>query len=180
MMIEAIQHRRSVRKFQAKPIEDEKLNEILEAARLAPSGNNRQPWFFVVIKDELMKQEVARATNNQAWIASAPVVIVAVADICARSENFAGMFLDEETSGFDLKRVIRDTAIAISHILLEVDNQGLGACWCGAFTQEGIRPVLGIPEDKFVLAVIPVGYPAEEPKAKPRKTLEEIIKYERW
>ena len=179
-MIEAIQHRRSVRKFQAQPIEDDKLNGILEAARLAPSGNNRQPWFFIVIKDERVKQEVAQATNNQSWIASAPVVIVAVADMCARSQDYAGMFVDEETSGFDLKRVIRDTSIAISHILLEVDNQGLGACWCGAFTQEGIRPVLGIPEEKFVLAVIPVGYPAEEPKAKPRKTLEEIVKYERW
>ena len=180
MMIEAIQHRRSVRNFQEKSIEDEKLNEILEAARLAPSGNNRQPWFFIVIKDGLIKNEVAVATNNQAWIASAPVVIVAVADLCARSQDYAGMFVDEETSSFDVKRIIRDTTIAITHILLEVDNQGLGACWCGAFTQEGIRPVLGIPEDKFVLAVIPVGYPAEEPKAKPRKTLEEIIKYERW
>ena len=180
MMIDAILHRRSVRKFQTKPVEDVKLNEILEAARLAPSGNNKQPWFFIVIKDELVKQEVAAATNNQGWIASAPIVIVAIADICARSENFAGMFVDEETSGFDLKRVIRDTAIAVAHILLEVDNQGLGACWCGAFTQAGIRPVLEIPEDKYVLAVIPVGYPAEEPKAKPRKTLEEIVKYERW
>jgi len=180
MMIEPIQHRRSVRKFLEKPVEDEKLTEILDAARLAPSGNNRQPWYFIVIKDERLRQEVAAATNNQMWIATAPVVIVAVADICARSENYAGMFVDEETCGFDLKRVIRDTTIAISYILLEVDNQGLGACWCGAFTQEGIRPVLGIPEDKFVLAVIPVGYPAEEPKAKPRKTLEEIVKYDRW
>lgn len=180
MMIEAIKHRKSVRKFQAKPVEDGKLNEILEAARLAPSGNNKQPWFFIVIKDERLRQEVAAATNNQVWIASAPIVIVAIADICARSENFAGMFVDEETGGFDLKRVIRDTAIAVSHILLEVDNQGLGACWCGAFIQEGIRSVLGIPEDKYVLAVIPVGYPAEEPKAKLRKTLEEIVKYERW
>ncbi len=150
-MIEAIKHRRSVRKFQAKPIEDEKLNEILEAARLAPSGNNKQPWFFIVIKNELSKQEVAVATNNQSWIASAPVVIVAVADMCARSQDYAGLFVDEETSSFDVKRIIRDTTIAVTHILLEVDNQGLGACWCGAFTQEGIRPVLGIPEDKFVV-----------------------------
>lgn len=180
MMIEAIQHRRSVRNFQEKSIEDEKLNEILEAARLAPSGNNRQPWFFIVIKDGLIKNEVAVATNNQAWIASAPVVIVVVADLCARSQDYAGMFVDEETSSFDVKRIIRDTTIAITHILLEVDNQGLGACWCGAFTQDSIRPVLGIPEDKFVVAVIPVGYAAEEPKAKPRKALEEIVRYERW
>ena len=179
-MIEAIRHRKSVRKFQEIAIEDQKLIEILEAARLAPSGNNKQPWVFIVIKDEILKQEVAVATNNQMWIASAPVVIVAIADICARSENYAGMLVDEETSGFDLKRAIRDTAIAVTHLLLEVDNQGLGACWCGAFRQEGIRPILGIPDDKFVLAVIPVGYPAEEPKARPRKDLESILRHETW
>lgn len=180
MMIAAIRHRKSVRKFQETPVEEEKLMEILEAARLAPSGNNKQPWYFIVVRDENVKQNLAIATNNQMWIASAPIVIVAVADICARSENYTGMYVDEETSGFDLKRVLRDTTIAITHILLEVDNQGLGACWCGAFTQETIRPVLNIPDDKFVLAVIPVGYPAEEPKAKPRKTLAEIIRYESW
>ena len=179
-MIESIKHHRSVRKFKDKAVEAEKLNEILQAARLAPSGNNIQPWYFIVIKDETVKQEVALATSNQMWIAKAPVVIVAVADIFASNENFAGMVVDEEMSAFDLKRVIRDTSIAVTHILLEVDNQGLGACWCGAFTQQSIRPVLGIPEDKFVLAVIPIGYPAEEPKARPRKALEEIVKNERW
>ncbi len=180
MMIAAIRHRKSVRKFQETPVEEEKLMEILEAARLAPSGNNKQPWYFIVVKNENVKQDVAIATNNQMWIASAPVVIVAIADICARSENYTGMYVDEETSGFDLKRVLRDTTIAITQILLEVDNQGLGACWCGAFTQKTIRPVLNIPDDKFVLAVIPVGYPAEEPKAKPRKDLNSILRYETW
>ncbi|NLC12655.1 MAG: nitroreductase, partial [Chloroflexi bacterium] len=108
-MIEAIKHRKSVRKFLEKPIEDEKLNEILEAARLAPSGNNKQPWFFIVIKDETVKEDVAVATNNQMWIASAPVVIVAVGDMCARSQDYAGLYVDEETNSFDVKRIVRDT-----------------------------------------------------------------------
>ena len=90
--------RKSVRKFLVKPIEDQKLNEILLAARLAPSGNNRQPWSFIVIKDELVREEVSVATNNQMWIATAPVVIVAVADICAMNENYADMIVDEETN----------------------------------------------------------------------------------
>lgn len=64
-MIEAIKHRRSIRKFENKPIEDEKLNKILEAARLAPSGNNRQPWFFIIVNDDIVKQEIAVATSNQ-------------------------------------------------------------------------------------------------------------------
>jgi len=179
-MIEAIKHRRSIRKFENKPVEDEKLNKILETTRLAPSGSNQQPWFFIIVKDDIVKQELAVATNNQMWIAHAPLVIVAVADLAARGEGFAGMYIDEDSGLFDVKLTIRDTAIAVTHLLLEVDNQGLGACWCGAFKQKDIRPVLGIPGDKYVLAVIPVGYPAEEPKFKPRKAMEEIIKYERW
>lgn len=180
MMIESIKHRRSVRKFQEKPIEDEKLLEILEAARLAPSGNNKQPWVFIVIKNEENRKKVAQVTGEQLWIASAPLVIVAVADLSARTDRYEGQYLDEESPQFDLKRSIRDTAIAVEHILLEADNQGLGACWCGAFKQEGIRPVLNIPDDKFVLAVIPVGYPAEQPKARPRKDLKAILRYESW
>lgn len=179
-MIESIRHRRSIRKYKDTPVEDEKLQQVLEAARLAPLGNNKQPWLFIVIKDERVKQEVAVATNNQMWIASAPVVIVAIADICARSENYAGMFVDEETNGFDLKRVIRDTAIAVTQILLEADNQGLGTCWCGAFKQKNIRPVLNIPYDKFVLAVIPLGYADEEPGPRPRKNLQTILRFESW
>ncbi len=180
MMIESIKHRRSVRKFQEKPIEEEKLLEILEAARLAPSGNNKQPWVFIVIKNEENRKKVAQVTGEQLWIASAPVVIVAVADLSARSDRFEGQYLDEESPQFDLKRSIRDTAIAVEHILLEADNQGLGTCWCGAFRQKTIRPVLNIPDDKFVLAVIPVGYPAEQPKARPRKDLKAILRYESW
>ncbi len=180
MMIESIKHRRSVRKFQEKPIEEEKLLEILEAARLAPSGNNKQPWVFIVIKNEENRKKVAQVTGEQLWIASAPLVIVAVADLSARTDRYEGQYLDEESPQFDLKRSIRDTAIAVEHILLEADNQGLGACWCGAFKQEGIRPVLNIPDDKFVLAVIPVGYPAEQPKARPRKDLKAILRYESW
>ncbi len=179
-MIESIKHRRSVRKFQEKPIEEEKLLEILEAARLAPSGNNKQPWVFIVIKNEENRKKVAQVTGEQLWIASAPVVIVAVADLSARSDRFEGQYLDEESPQFDLKRSIRDTAIAVEHILLEADNQGLGTCWCGAFRQKTIRPVLNIPDDKFVLAVIPLGYADEAPKARPRKDLETILRYERW
>jgi nitroreductase len=152
----------------------------LEAARLAPSGNNKQPWVFIVIKNEENRKKVAQVTGEQLWIASAPVVIVAVADLSARSDRFEGQYLDEESPQFDLKRSIRDTAIAVEHILLEADNQGLGTCWCGAFRQKTIRPVLNIPDDKFVLAVIPLGYADEAPKARPRKDLETILCYERW
>lgn len=75
---------------------------------------------------------------------------------------------------------IRDTAIAVENMLLEADAQGLGTCWVGFFVQSEIRPVLGIPDNKFVLAVIPIGYPAEQPPARPRKPLTAIVRYEKW
>ena len=179
-MIESIKNRRSIRKFLEKPLEEEKLTTILEAARLAPSGNNAQPWHFIVVKDEEAKQVLAKAVNEQNWIAKAPVVIVAVADSTRGDEASAGTFVDEESPSMDLKRGIRDTTIAVSHILLEVDNQGLGACYCGGFTQKSVRQVLGIPDDKFVVAVIPIGYPAENPAPRPRKSLDEIVKIGHW
>jgi len=90
------------------------------------------------------------------------------------------LYLDENSPDWELKRSIRDTAIATENILLEADAQGLGTCWVGFFVQSEIRPVLGIPDDKFVLAVIPIGYPAEQPSARPRKPLSEIVRWEKW
>ena len=103
-MIESIKNRRSIRKFLDKPLEEEKLTTILEAARLAPSGNNAQPWHFIVIKDEEARQVLAKAVNEQTWIAKAPVVIVAVADSTRGKEASAGTFVDEESPSMDLKR----------------------------------------------------------------------------
>ncbi|MGI6259221.1 MAG: nitroreductase family protein [Anaerolineaceae bacterium] len=180
MMIESIRHRRSIRKYLPTPVEEEKLQAVLEAARLAPSGNNKQPWAFIVVKEEAGRVALAEATRKQMWIAEAPIVIVAVADVEARGVDVEGLVLDEHSPLWELKRVIRDTAIAIGYLLLEADNQGLGTCWCGAFEQDDIRPLLGIPEDKFVLAVIPLGYADQEPPARPRRALEEIVHYERW
>ena len=179
-MIEAIQHRRSIRKYTSDPIEPEKLQSVLEAGRLAPSGNNKQPWMFIVVESEQQRQTVMEASHNQTWMMTAPVFIVAVADMAARSDVNPAIYLDENSPHWELKRAIRDTAIAIENMLLEADAQGLGTCWVGFFVQSEIRPVLGIPNNKFVLAVIPIGYPAEQPPARPRKPLTDIVRYEHW
>ena len=167
-MIESIINRRSIRKFLDKPLEEEKITTILEAARLAPSGNNAQPWHFIVVKDELAKQVLAKAVNEQVWIAKAPVVIVAVADSTRGKEASAGTYVDEESPSMDLKRCIRDTTIAVEHILLEVDNQGLGACWCHVYQREGaedlVRKLTNLPENFTVLCVMSLGYKNEERK----------------
>jgi nitroreductase len=179
-MIESIQHRRSIRKFTSNPIEPEKIQSMLEAGRLAPSGNNKQPWNFIVIQSEQQRQAVMEVCHRQTWMMTAKAFIVAVADMAARVETEPGLYLDETSPHWELKRAIRDTAIAIENMLLEADAQGLGTCWVGFFVQSEIRPVLGIPDDKFVVAVIPIGYPAEQPPARPRKPLSEIVRYEKW
>lgn len=179
-MIKEIEMRRSIRKYINKPVEDEKVLQLLESARIAPSGSNTQPWHFIVVKSELTRQKLAKASHDQKWMNSAPIHIVCIADIRARIKDDVDIVLDENSPQPELKLIIRDASIAIEHIVLEADNLGLGTCWVAWFTQEEIRPILNIPLDKYVVGIIPVGYADETPKARPRKKLEEIIHYEKW
>lgn len=172
--------RRSIRKYIDKPVEDEKVIQLLESARLAPSGDNTQPWHFIVVKSELIRHKLAVVSNNQKWMLSAPVFIVCVADIRSRIKDDVDISLDENSPQQELKQIIRDTSIAIEHMVLEANNLGLGTCWVAWFTQEEIRAILNIPTDKYVVSIITLGYVDESPKARPRKKLEEIIHYENW
>ena len=179
-MLKQIETRRSIRKYTDKPVEDEKILQLLEGARLAPSGSNTQPWHFIVVKSEVTRGKLAEVSHKQEWMLSAPVFIACVADIGSRIVESQEISLYETSPHQELKMIIRDTSIAIEHIVLEADNQGLGTCWVAWFTQEEIRPVLNIPSDKYVVAVITLGYAAETPKARPRKKLEDIVHYEKW
>ncbi|GAA0076666.1 nitroreductase family protein [Clostridium sp. CTA-5] len=180
-MIKEIEMRRSIRKYIDKLVEDEKIIKLLESARLAPSGSNTQPWHFIIVKSESNKQKLAKVAHNQKWMLSAPVFIVCVGDIrCRMSEDAGNLSLNENSPQEELKQIIRDTSISMEHILLEANNLGLGTCWVAWFTQEEIRPILNIPNDKYVVGIITLGYADEEPKPRPRKNLEEIIHYETW
>jgi len=179
-MIKEIEMRRSIRKYSDKPIENEKITELLESARLAPSGNNTQPWHYIVVKSEEIRQKVMVASHNQKWMLTAPVFIVCVADVRCRIKEDIEVYLDDNSSQDEVKRIIRDTSISVGYMLLQANNLGLGVCWVAEFTQEEIRPVLNIPSDKYVVGVITVGYPNENPKARPRKKLEDIVHYEFW
>ncbi|WP_291572531.1 nitroreductase family protein [Clostridium sp. UBA4548] len=179
-MIKEIEMRRSIRKYADKPVEDEKINGVLESGRLAPSGNNTQPWRYIVVRSEKMRQNVMEASHNQKWMLTAPVFIVCVADIRCRIKEGIDVYLDDNSPDDEVKRIIRDTSISAGYMLLQANNSGLGACWVAEFTQEEIRPVLNIPSDKYVVGVITIGYPDETPKPRPRKKLEDIVYYERW
>ena len=179
-MIELIEKRRSIRKYLNQPVEDERIKQLLELARLAPSGSNTQPWQFIVVKSDSTRQKLAEVSHQQQWMMSAPVFIVCVADIRSRIKDDPDLMVDETSPQPELKQIIRDTSIAIDHILLGAVALGLGSCWVAWFDQAEIRPVLKIPGDKYVVGIITLGYPGETPAARPRKKLDEIIHYEQW
>jgi len=170
---EAIHTRRSIRKFQDKALSRDMVLDLLEAARQAPSGNNAQPWKFIVIEDETLRRKIAEISHNQTWMASAPVYIAACADL--GTYDLASIKFDEETQEFNAKRAIRDTSNSIENLMLRAVELGLGTCWIGWFEQKDIKPLLGVPDSAFVLGVLPVGYPAESPAARPRRPLEDSV-----
>lgn len=175
-----IENRRSVRKYSDKMIENEKLMQVLESARLAPSGSNTQPWYFIIVKFEETKEKIMRADHNQQWMMTAPVFIVCVADLSCRIDSSGKLYLDENSPEPELKQIIRDTAVAIEHILLEAESLGLSTCWTGWYEQKDMRPILNVPDDKYVLGVITIGYGDESPAPRPRRELNDIIRYEKW
>ncbi|TRZ52739.1 MAG: nitroreductase [Dehalococcoidia bacterium] len=160
-----IQKRRSVREFINEPVPDEKLRRVLEAARLAPSASNRQAWKFVVVKDSNKRKVLAQAANNQAFVGQAPIIIVAVA------------LMPERIMTCGVPSYAVDLAIAMEHIVLAAVDEGLGTCWIGAFSQENVKRILGIPDKYKVVTVMPMGYPVGETAARPRKPVEEIVCY---
>lgn len=179
-LMKEIETRRSIRKYTDKPVEDEKITALLESARYAPSGSNTQPWHFILVKSDLTRRKLAEASHNQKWMLTAPLYIVCVADIRCRIEDSAGLALDENSPQDELKKIIRDTAVAAGYILLEANHLGLGACWVAWFTQNEIRHILNIPADKYVVGIITVGYADECPDARRRKALDEFTHYENW
>jgi nitroreductase len=164
----AIASRRSVRAYQNKPIEKEKLNLVLEAARLAPSARNRQEWKFVVVQDKETIRRLTVAASHNTYLAQAPVVIAA----CATEAQY--VMACGQLAG------TVDTSIALSFVVLQAQELGLGTVWLGAFSEPLVKEILGIPEHVRVVALTPLGYPAEQPEAKPRKSLEEIVSYDHF
>ena len=161
-VFEAIKNRYSCRSYKAENIPAEKLKKILEAARLAPSAHNAQEWRFVVVKNEKIRNKLAKAAS-QSFIAEAPVIIVAV------SLN-PEYIMSGGTPAYAV-----DLAIAMEHIALEAVEEGLATCWIGAFDQAKVKKILNIPEEYKVVVLMPLGYPADKPKSKIRKRLEEIV-----
>ena len=167
---EAIKNRKSIRKYKPTPIPEEKLKNILNAMRLAPSAKNLQPWKFVVVRDEEIKRKLIPACNNQKFIAEAPVIIVGCA---LEDECFAYM-------GGYMGSWPVDLAIAFDHLTLTATSEGLGTCWIGSFKEEKVKEILCMPKNVRVVGLTPVGFPDENPDRRPRKNLDEIVCYDKY
>jgi nitroreductase len=166
-VMEAITGRRSIRSFLSRDVEEEKLKAVLDAGRLAPSARNLQDWRFIVVRDPATRKSLAEASRNQEFVGQAPVVVVA----CGTSDYVM-------TCG--QPAYVMDVTIAVDHMTLAAFSLGLGTCWIGAFYEEKVKQILGIPEPVRVVALLPIGYPDQASKPTSRKKVDEILAYERW
>jgi nitroreductase len=167
---DVILKRKSVRRYDPEPVPEKTLKKILEAGRIAPSAKNIQPWRFVVVKNPVVKKQVAEACNNQMFMVDADVIVCG----CALEKIAYGRM------GGSLNSYPIDLAIALDHMILAATSEGLGTCWIGAFDEQKVKEILNVPKDVRVVALTPIGYPAEEPKTRPRKEFKEIVSYDKY
>jgi nitroreductase len=160
--MEVLRRRRSIRKYKPDPVPDELIEQVLEAARLSPSGKNMQPYHFVVVKERETKKKI------DPRLAEVPVIIVGLVD---------------PTKG---RCSIPDGILAFEHIILGAVNAGLGSCWKGTYLghlqehEQEIKEALDVPEHIAVVAYTPIGYPDESPEMRDKKPLNEIVHYDKW
>jgi nitroreductase len=167
-VLEVIRKRYSVRAYKPDPVEDEKLASVLEAARLAPTAANRQPFQIIVVRTAGRVEELARV-YGRAWFTEAPLVVA----VCAVAEE--GWSRSDGKPYADV-----DAAIAMDHLVLAATSLDLGTCWIAAFDPQAAREVLGLPDGVEPVVLTPLGYPADEPREKKRRPMEELVRLERW
>lgn len=166
-LFEAIKKRYSCRSYLDKPIEKDKLEKIIEAARLAPSAKNFQDWRFVFVTDPAKKEQLAHAANGQMFLAKASVIIVA----CSNKDYV--MSCGQASGPIDV-------AIAMEHIALTATSLGLATCWIGAFNPDKVKPVVQIPKDIEIIELMALGYPADKERHNSRLAAEQIVSFDQW
>ena len=166
---ELIANRYSVRAYKPDPVEPEKLNKVLEAARLAPTAANRQPFQIIVIHTAGREEELRRVYYRE-WFTQAPLIICAV-----------GVPAQGWVRSDDKRRYLDvDVAIVMDHLILAAADLGLGTCWIAAFNAREARRLLSLPDEVEPLIITPLGYPADQIGVKERKPLSELVRYEHW
>jgi nitroreductase len=169
---DVIKTRRSVRSYEPSAVPEEVLSKVLDAARFAPSGSNRQPWKYLFVKSPELRKKIATLCGGQLWIAEAPIVVVA----CGSDIKYdRGGYMGEMS-------FLIDSAIGLTHLILAARAEGLGTCWIGLFDNDSIKVILDIPPGWNVAAVTPLGYPKDPKWAQPgkRKEISEIVAVDQW
>jgi len=166
--LELVKKRYSVRAYKPDPVEDNKLQKVLEAARLAPTACNIQPFQFMVIHTKGREAELRRI-YSASWFVQAPIVV------CACGIPGESWCRQDGKNYCDI-----DVTIAMDHLILAATELGLGTCWIGAFNPDAAREVLGLPGDVEPIAFTPLGYPNDKPGRKSRNTIDRLVKYEHW
>ncbi len=166
-LLALLRERRSIRRYRPDPVPDEMVAQVLEAGRWAPSAGNRQPWAFIVVRDETIRRQVAQHAAyyfiRWAHVAEAPLLIVLCGD--ARNRVYR-RFLHE------------DVGLAGGQMMLQAKALGLGSCWIGALDRKAIAAILKLPDHLEIVGLLTVGFPAEDPPPPPRKPLAEIVHYD--
>jgi len=166
-----IRRRHMIRRFRPDPVSDATVRRLIEAATRAPSAGHTEPWTFIVVRDAETRRRLGRAALGQMFAAEAPVAIIACAD-ASRSRPRYGSRGD--------RYALIDASFASLLLLLAVVEEGLGACFVGAFHDAEVSQILGLPKHVQPLAVIPVGVPAERPRSLKRRSLDQVLRRERW
>lgn len=169
---EAVVNRRSIRRYQLKPVPNELVAEVLEAAKYAPSSGNLQNWKVIIVSDEAKKEELATAALKQKWITQAPLLLV----VCNEMANAKRLYKERGEKLY----AIQNCAAFIQNILLMAQSLGLGTCWIGAFDSNAVKRVLKIPDDVNPDAIISLGYADEEVDTPPKNSLKQLVFFEEW
>ena len=197
-VVTAIQERRSIRRYKQNPVSEELVNELLKAARLAPSGTNHQPWRFIVVREQNVKQSIQDAAFDQKYLSQAPVLLVCCADLMTYARdtkkrvqelieagamepdallNYPGLDKPKDLEALKgyIPHASLNVAIAMENIALRAVSLGLGTCIVQLIKAKKIAEILSLPENLIITALMPVGFPDENPMPRPRLALEEII-----
>ena len=177
-LMDVIKSRRSIRKYQDKPVEREKINACLEAARLAPSACNSQPWHYIVIDDPKVKEAFCKEAFSGVYSMTkfaekAPVLIAAVSDRGNFTSRIGNFFRRTEF-------YLVDQGISGEHLVLRAHDLGLGTCWIGWLNSDKAEKFFHLPKSKKIEHLIALGYPAEEPAPRPRQKMEEMVSYNEY
>jgi nitroreductase len=166
---EVVETRQSIRAFQDKPIEPEKLQQILETINRAPSAGNLQGYEVYLVTNRNAIQALARSTNGQDFIAQVSLVLV----FCANPSRSAQRYAQRGTTLY----CVQDATIACAYAQLAVTALGLASVWVGAFNEEAVRAAIGVGHDLRPVAFLPIGYAAEAPEQRSRRALMDLVHY---